>query len=230
MWREGGRALGGLDELCLRDCGISDESVAAMVQSGFLGHRFGWDDEHSTGASRRPPSLQRLVLAQNDLTGATPPLPDLLRLNRGSTLPATLQRLDLARNDSLSSIGLQILLGLLGAGTKDLRLGCPEGGVGPAADGDEMLQVVLRAAGQGSPVLQDLRRLDIRKLPVSRAQVGTFVARLRLGLCLSKLCQLELACPEVRTASDMARLREELIQARKPLVWDVLTINRKGPA
>lgn len=229
-WGEGGGALDGLEELCLKGCGLTDESVSAMIQSGFLGHGFGWNEEQSDGTPRRPPPLQRLVLAQNELTGTTPPLPDLLQLLSGPTLPTTLTRLDLARNDSLPFFGLQTLLGMLSAGTKDLKLACPEGGAGPVADAGEMLRVVLQAAWQDSPVLQDLRRLDIRKLPVSRAHMGEFVARLRSGRCLAKLCQLELACPEVRTKVEVARLRAELIEARKPLVWDLLTINRKGPA
>ena len=235
-WREGNGALDALEELSVRRCDLTDEGLVEMVKAGFLGHQpalFGVDgaDGASGPATPPPPArLRRLSIGDNLLRGQNQALPQLLDLG-GST--STLTRLDLNHNWGIGAEGLHSLLGLLGGGLRELKVGCGRPGQ-DSSRGDAMLRVVLEVAAPESPVLRDLRRLDIRHLDLSSAMITTeLAAGLREGRFLRKLCQLELACGEVEgpgraREEAAARMRSELIESRRPLVFDVLTINRRG--
>lgn len=231
-WHEGAGALDALEELSVKRCGLTDQSVLKMVKAGFLGHELvtQHDNLSDIDAPVFPPArLRRLVLGYNYLSGRQSLLPQLLE--GVNTAAVSLIRLDLGNNWDIDPDGLRVLLGLLGSGLRELKVGSQGGDGQPCADA--MLRVVLEAAAPESPVLQDLRRLDVRRLNVSGAMMTELTVGLREGRFFRKLCQLELACSEVEgrgraREEAAARMRRELIESRRPLIWDVLTINRRG--
>ena len=226
-WRDG--AFDALEELNVKDCSLTDESLVEMVEAGFLGHQplADWESqggEQAPAPTPHPPppaTLRRLVVADNQLCGQ-PPLPELLE-RCGGVRPTTLTRLNLSVewHAELKLEGLRTLLGLLGAGLRELKLRCP------VAHQEAVARVLLEG------LTPNLRRLDIRHVNVSLSVAEELAAGLEDGRFFPKLCQLELACWDVEgagraKAGAAARLRRRLIESRRPLIWDVLTLNRKG--
>lgn len=259
-WKEEGPCCwDALEELKLNENGLTDESVGRMVAAGMvamplLSPPFAGGDGGGGGGSAEQskkqknqapklPVLQRLVLERNEIRGDQALRAQLQHLlssqgQSASSWAASLKRLNLARNP-LTAEGMAMLLTYLAPSLQELKLGGNENEIG---DNDAMVRKLWAIASASSSsssstsdlpapsVLSDLRRLDIRRLPISRAVVEEFMAKLGQRQMFPRLCQLELSVADVRRKRDMAILTEELKEARGPrVVWDVLTINKTFP-
>lgn len=196
---------------------------------------------------QKQPVLQRLVLERNEIRGGHDLRTQLQHLSTSqqgqpaSSWSSSLKRLNLARNP-LTADGMAVLVSCLGPALKELKLGGNENEI---ADNDAMARKLWAIActssssspptsSSGSPaspfLLSDLRRLDIRRLPISREVVEEFMTKIEQGHMFPRLCQLELGVADVRRKRDMAILTDALKEARGPrVIWDVLTINKIFP-
>ncbi|KAM3569773.1 hypothetical protein VYU27_008137 [Nannochloropsis oceanica] len=213
------------------------------------GDRMGASTKQSKKRKIQPqkqPVLLRLVLERNEIRGGhvlRTQLQHILSFHRqpAPSWDSSIKRLNLARNP-LTAEGMTVLVQCLGSSLQELKLGGNSNGIG---DNDAMarklwafscvspsLSSSLSRSSVSAPCspLADLRRLDIRRLPISRTVVEEFMIRLHGGKIFPRLCQIELAVADVRRKRDMAILAEELKQARGPrVVWDILTINKTFP-
>jgi len=226
-----------LEEVKLNENGITDEGFWHLMAgvTPCMEEEMEESEEEAPPTSLRRgkwPVLRRLVLERNLIMGGE----DLCKRVRSffacqmldarpTALP--LKRLNLARNP-LTAEGLGTFLSCLGPSLRELKLG---GNTNKSNYNNAMLRELWRPVcdafeWKNLARLWDVRRLDLRKLEMSREVVEELARVLQEGRQLTRLCQLELSLADIRRERDVAVIVNDLKIARGPrLVWDVLTIN-----
>ncbi len=231
-WRDG-TCFDALEELQLTGNELTDETLKMMVEEGMLCVPAG--QQHQQPGQKKPPVLQRLELDWNEIsTGSRlqEHCQQLLSVAGSSSWSSSLGQLSLGEC-LLGCDGLPALLAC--AALQELRLNIGGDNVvsGSAEDNNALARTLFDAATMtsGAACLRALRCLNVGSLKLSLAVVTEFTDKLRTGCEFPRLCQLNLKVDLGMNGIDVKKeeegvedLKRELIEARAPLRWDVLSI------